>query len=402
MAGTPLSLRWALVNLFLTAAAAGLTLFIWMAESDVRTQLAKVRQRTQAGCPAKRAPKPPPPPPVAVEEPVVAPPPEEDEPKSGYIGDRGTDITPTMRLQLEGIRGAGAEIELLRLGAHTVLPPGTIHVVNLWATWCEPCKAEMPDFKAMFDRHADWGASVQFVPVLVKDAAEPVRAYAGFAETMPATNVKLADRAMSDPLTTALASDESLELFRGNLPVTLVLDCNRRVRWARFEQLGEADFAELEKFIEQFRAELAETGEDAWCRQEWQGNGRCEPRELTAAGHSFEDCGELKVVRRPTTDPSTTATEPATPTAECPAGQVRGADGQCAAKPRDTTPTGPTRTVTDRPGRTTISTMMCGDGRCEPMRGESKVTCCQDCPCSAPLSCRPAGNETHSCQAGLK
>ena len=33
MAGTPLLLRWSLVNLFLTAAAAGLTLFIWMAEN---------------------------------------------------------------------------------------------------------------------------------------------------------------------------------------------------------------------------------------------------------------------------------------------------------------------------------------------------------------------------------
>ena len=39
---------------------------------------------------------------------------------------------------------------------------------------------------------------------------------------------------------------------------------------------------------------------------------------------------------------------------------------------------------------------------CEPARGESKVTCCQDCPCAAPLTCKPAGGDTHSCQAGLK
>ena len=35
--------RWALVNLFLTTAACGLTLWIWLTEQDVRSQLARVR-----------------------------------------------------------------------------------------------------------------------------------------------------------------------------------------------------------------------------------------------------------------------------------------------------------------------------------------------------------------------
>lgn len=381
MAGTPLLLRWSLVNLFLTAAAAGLTLFIWMAEKDVRSQLAKVRKREETGCPQARvikseAPK-------IVDPEAMAPP--QDAPKSGYIGDRGTDISPTMRLYLETLRG-GDKVESLRLGAQEVLPSGAIHVVNLWATWCAPCKAEMPDFKAMFARHAEWGDTVRFVPILVKDAAEPRSAYQNFASTMPAAPIKLADRGMNDPLVSSLTPGGDIKLFHGQLPVTLVLDCNRRVRWARFEQLVPADFVELEKLIDQFRRELADTSQGAWCRQPWPGNGRCESRENTAARHSLEDCGELKPTRRAAPEPTVVA-----PPVECPSGQVRTAEGRCAARPKEIQPT-----------KAGMPAMICGDGKCEPARGESKVTCCQDCPCAAPLTCKPASGDTHSCQTGLK
>lgn len=37
---------------------------------------------------------------------------------------------------------------------------GRVVVVNLWATWCEPCRAEMPLLDAFYKKHRDQGLLV--------------------------------------------------------------------------------------------------------------------------------------------------------------------------------------------------------------------------------------------------
>jgi len=53
---------------------------------------------------------------------------------------------------------------------------GQIVVLNIWATWCAPCREEMPDFVRMQDEMARYG--VQFIGVSIDPGLEPVAAFA--------------------------------------------------------------------------------------------------------------------------------------------------------------------------------------------------------------------------------
>ncbi len=52
---------------------------------------------------------------------------------------------------------------------------GQVLIVNLWATWCPPCKAEMPDLKAYYEAHRDEG--LVLVAINIQEPAERVRPF---------------------------------------------------------------------------------------------------------------------------------------------------------------------------------------------------------------------------------
>jgi len=51
---------------------------------------------------------------------------------------------------------------------------GKLRVINFWATWCEPCIKEIPEFIALQNHYADKG--LQFIGIAV-DSPEAVASY---------------------------------------------------------------------------------------------------------------------------------------------------------------------------------------------------------------------------------
>jgi thiol-disulfide isomerase/thioredoxin len=50
-------------------------------------------------------------------------------------------------------------------GVNYTLPAGTVAVVNVWASWCSPCRAEAPALVAVAEKYPD----VAFVGILTRD-----------------------------------------------------------------------------------------------------------------------------------------------------------------------------------------------------------------------------------------
>ena len=52
---------------------------------------------------------------------------------------------------------------------------GKVLVANFWATWCPPCREEIPGFSRLSEKYA--GRDVQFVGIGI-DSAEKIRTFA--------------------------------------------------------------------------------------------------------------------------------------------------------------------------------------------------------------------------------
>jgi thiol-disulfide isomerase/thioredoxin len=114
---------------------------------------------------------------------------------------------------------------------------GKVAVINVWASWCAPCRAEAPTLTALSQKYPD----VAFIGILTRD--NPVNAEA-FA------------RRFEIPYPT-LIDDSVLIGFRNSLPAnaipsTVVIDKNGLVA-ARIS--GEVTVASLSELIEKVSAE---------------------------------------------------------------------------------------------------------------------------------------------------
>ena len=88
---------------------------------------------------------------------------------------------------------------------------GKVVVIDFWATWCEPCKREMPGYQQLLDRYGPKGFAVIGLKFdTMKDTEDPKRFARRFGVRYPL----------------AVATEDVREKFGGieGLPTTLIYD----------------------------------------------------------------------------------------------------------------------------------------------------------------------------------
>jgi len=109
---------------------------------------------------------------------------------------------------------------------------GKVLVVNFWATWCPPCRHEMPQFIELQKSHGSRG--LQFVGIAI-DSLEPVKEFAKSIGVNYPILIGEID---------AISLSESLGNRFSSLPFTVVFDrSGKRV----FVQVGEVSRQTLEE-----------------------------------------------------------------------------------------------------------------------------------------------------------
>jgi len=76
---------------------------------------------------------------------------------------------PSARGSVRGIRGESLQRPGTTVGLHDY--PGQVVVLNVWGTWCGPCREEMPDLQFVQDR----SSGVAVLGIDIRDVAVPAR-----------------------------------------------------------------------------------------------------------------------------------------------------------------------------------------------------------------------------------
>ncbi len=132
---------------------------------------------------------------------------------------QGTTFSQAPEFSLTDL--SGRRIDLATYRGHVV-------VLNFWATWCAPCRAEIPEFVDLQKKYGNQG--LQILGISLDDEAGPVRDfYRQFKINYP---VAIGDAGLAERYGGILG-----------LPVSFVIDCDGKIQ-ARYT--GKADEIQLE------------------------------------------------------------------------------------------------------------------------------------------------------------
>lgn len=113
---------------------------------------------------------------------------------------------------------------------------GDYVLINFWATWCAPCRKEMPELSRFREAHKDQGFETLGIAI---DKLEPAAAMA--AELNVHYPILITDMTGAMPLMSAFGNDA------GVLPFSVLIDPQGEVSWVR---LGEVTYEDLIELLE--------------------------------------------------------------------------------------------------------------------------------------------------------
>ncbi|NOT33236.1 MAG: TlpA family protein disulfide reductase [Candidatus Eisenbacteria bacterium] len=156
--------------------------------------------------------------------------------RAGHDASEHSDST--LAAAADSIGPALERVTAAELRARARAAGGRATLVNLWATWCAPCREEFPDIVRLAAAHRDRGLRVLFVSADFDDQAPQVRAF-------------LAQHHAPEPWLLKTGDDQAFingidGRWSGALPATLVLDAQGNVT-AFWE--GRADYARFEQAV---------------------------------------------------------------------------------------------------------------------------------------------------------
>jgi thiol-disulfide isomerase/thioredoxin len=137
---------------------------------------------------------------------------------------------------------AGDTVSLASLRGAPVL-------LNLWATWCVPCRRETPFLQSVHERYASSGLQVVGVTTDTRAAIDDVHA---FLEEFGVTY-----RVLHDP------DARSMDLFSAiGLPATYLIGSDGVIRWAHLGEVREGDRA-FERALAEVLEDVDDDGKDS-------------------------------------------------------------------------------------------------------------------------------------------
>lgn len=105
---------------------------------------------------------------------------------------------------------------------------GDVVLLNLWATWCTPCREETPYLQEIYEERRDQGFEIVGASMDTRNQADAIRM---FVDEYDVSYTILHDPAM-----------RAMDLYQAiGLPATFLIDREGTLRWLRFGPIPEDD-----------------------------------------------------------------------------------------------------------------------------------------------------------------